>query len=184
MTVLGNSGCVIRRFEEERTKVLEKAIADLIEVIKLMVQAEQAACDFYRACAEFFEHDHVFWISLSDDESLHVEVLTQMLKMIKRKPHDFEPGTLFSAADLRDFISRVHSDREKVMTGTLATVDALITAHEIETTVIEANYTETLGSANPKYVEALNNLRTATVRHKGKIEKKMKEYKTRGIPLT
>jgi len=161
----------------------ESSLTDLIRMIELMVEAEKTAGDFYKDCAERFEDDSDFWMSLANDEFLHAEVLAKLSKMIRRKPHEFQPGNLPDHSELENFISLMRSHRDKLEKGTWAIVDALMAASDIEATVIEANYTEILKTGNPAYLEALDNLSKATVGHKGKIKKKIEAYKKRGIPL-
>lgn len=159
----------------------EQELSDLIRMINLMVEVESAAGTFYKNCAEIFEDDSSFWLNLSKEESLHAEVLAKLSAMIKRKPQEFEPGKLFSTAELRDFISRINSHSENLMKGALTIKDVLLAAYRIESTLIDAGYTKIVRTENPKYLEALANLASASYKHREKINRRLKEHKTDGI---
>jgi rubrerythrin len=161
--------------------VLEKDLTNVIQLIRLMIEAELAASEFYENCAAIYVHDSDFWMGLSKDEALHAEVLTKLSKMIQRKPHEFEPGKLLSSAALKTFTSRIRSDCEKLMSGTLNMQNTLMTAYHIETTAIEAGYTEIIKTENPKYIEALAKLSAAEVKHGRKIKSKIDENRKKGI---
>jgi hypothetical protein len=97
--------------------------------------------------------------------------------MIKRKPSEYEPGKVSSPSALRTFISRIHSDQDRLKNGTLTMYSALLAAYHMETTMIEFSYTEVVRTTNPKCLAALENLSVANVKHRGKINKKMERYR-------
>ena len=155
----------------------EAVLRDLLSTLKIMAEAEKTVGGFYKSCAEFFQHDADFWSKLADEEFIHADVLTRLSKMVTRKPNEYEPGKLPSVAALRTFISRLHSDRERLKNGTLTMHDALLAAYLIEMTVIECNYTEVVQTTNSKCLEALENLAIATVQHRGRIKDKMQDFR-------
>jgi rubrerythrin len=174
---------VKRHGEAGGIHLAESSLTELIRIIELMVDAETAAGDFYKNCAERFEYESDLWMSLANDEFLHAEILTKLWEMIQRKPHEFQPGKLPALTEVQSFISLIRSYSEKLEAGTWAIVDALLAASDIETAVIEASYTEILETKNPAYLEALANLSKATVGHRNKIQRKIRAYNKRGIPL-
>ncbi len=155
----------------------ETVLQDLVRTLEVMAEAEKTVGEFYESCSVFFQHDADFWSKLADEEAIHADVLTRLSKMVMRKPHEYEPGKLPSVAALRTFISRLHSDRERLKNGTLTMHDALLAAYLTEMTVIECNYTEVVQTANSKCLEALENLATATVQHRGRIKDKMQDFR-------
>jgi hypothetical protein len=158
----------------------EQALQDLVETLQIMAEVEKTVGEFYRNCAGLFEHDSDFWLRLAEDEGLHAEALTKLSQMVFRKPGEYQPGRLPSVAALRTFISRVQSDQERLSSGTLTMDNALLVAYLMEMTVIECNYTEVVRTTNPKCLEALRNLSSATVKHKGRVKEKMENHKKRG----
>ncbi|MBI5248006.1 MAG: hypothetical protein HY912_00805 [Desulfomonile tiedjei] len=161
----------------------EDSLEDVIRTISVMIEVEKTVGHFYRSCSEVFFQDSDFWKRLSDEEALHADVLAQLARMIARKPHKFEPGKLFSTTALRTFISRILSDSERLKNGDLTMHNALLVAYHLETTIIEYGYTRIVGTDEPKYLEALENLEAATIKHRGRIKDKMQEYgKSKEIP--
>ncbi len=142
-----------------------------------MSELEEAVGEFYKECAGFFRFDSQFWLNLSQEEALHSDVLTKLSQMIWRKPCEYKPGKLSSASALRTFISRIHSDHDRLKNGTLTMYTALLAAYQMETTMIECGYTDVVKTTNPKCLEALKNLTVASVLHRGKIKTKMEPYR-------
>ncbi|MGO9569348.1 MAG: hypothetical protein ACLP5H_17575 [Desulfomonilaceae bacterium] len=155
----------------------EQALRDLVQTIEAMSELEQTVGEFYGECSAFFKFDSQFWFDLSQEEALHSEVLAKLSQMIRRKPYEYEPGKVSSASALRTFISRIHSDHDRLKNGTLTMSNALLVAYHMETTMIEVGYTEVVKTTNPKCLEALEKLSTASVKHRGKIKTKMETYK-------
>ncbi len=58
--------------------------------------------------------------------------------------------------------------------------NALLVAYLMEMTVIECNYTEVVRTTNPKCLEALKNLSSATMKHRGRVKEKMENHKKGG----
>jgi hypothetical protein len=155
----------------------EEAVLELVQTLETMSELEKAVGGFYEDCAGFFHFDSQFWLNLSQEEALHSDVLAKLSQMIKRKPYEYEPGKLSSASAVRTFISRIHSDRERLKTGTLTMYNALLAAYHMEATLIEYRYTDVVKTTNPKCLEALRNLSEACVIHRSKIKTKMEPYR-------
>jgi hypothetical protein len=148
---------------------------EVIRTVDALVQVEKTVGEFYGNCSECFPDDADFWSKLAREEFLHSDVLTKLHALIIRKPHRFQPGKPFPLAALRTFISQIHSDREKLIAGTMTMYDALVAAYHIERTIIEYKYLEVIKTEKPEYREALATLEAATEKHRGKIKKKMDE---------
>jgi hypothetical protein len=155
----------------------EEAVGELVQTIDAMSELEKTVGEFYKECAGFFQFDSQFWLNLSQEEALHSDVLAKLSQMIRRKPYEYEPGKLSSASALRTFISRIHSDHDRLKNGTLTTYNALLAAYQMETTMIEYGYTEVVKTTNSKCLEALQKLSAACVIHRGKIKTKMEPFR-------
>jgi hypothetical protein len=149
---------------------------EVIRTVDALVQVEKTVGEFYGSCSEFFPDYTDFWSKLAQEEYLHSDVLAKLHELIIRKPHKFQPGKPFPIAALRTFISRIHSDREKLVAGTLTMYDALMAAYHIERTIIEYKYLDVIKTEKPEYLQALSNLETATSKHRQRIKKKLDEY--------
>ena len=155
----------------------ENNLQNLVQTLDTMLELEKTIGEFYRECAGFFRFDSAFWMSLSQDEALHSGALAKLSQMVRRKPSEYEPGKLSSGSALRTFISRIHSDHDRLKNGTLTMYTALLTAYHLETTMIEFGYADVVKTTNPKCIEALEKLSTASVQHRDKIKEKMKLYR-------
>lgn len=155
----------------------EQALRELVQTIDTMSELEKTVGEFYEECAAFFRFDSQFWLNLSKEEDLHSDVLAKLSQMIRRKPYEYEPGKLSSASALRTFISRIHSEHDRLKNGALTMYTALLAAYHMETTMIEVGYTEVVKTTNPKCLQALEKLSAASVKHRGKIKTKMEPYR-------
>jgi len=158
----------------------DQSLKDVIEVMKLMVEAETTCADFYQACSEAFCDDKDFWVQLAKEESHHATVLVKLSDLVTRKPQEFEVGKLSPLSALRTFISRVQSDHQKLHRGVLSQRDALMAAYHIESTVVEHKYTEVIKTQNSGYLTALENLMKAEVNHKARIQERPGSCMRRG----
>lgn len=152
----------------------DQSLEDVIEVMKLMVEAETTCADFYQACSETFDHDKDFWVRLAKEEFHHASVLEKLSELVTRKPQEFEVGKISPLSALRTFISRVQSDHQKLYRGVLSERDAMMAAYHIESTVVEHKYMEVIKTENSKYLTALEHLMKAEVNHKARIQERVK----------
>jgi rubrerythrin len=154
-----------------------ETLQDLVQTLDIMSEVEKTVGEFYKECAGFFRFDSKFWLGLSRDEVLHSGALAKLSQMVKHKPSEYEPGKLSSSSALKTFISRIHSEQERLKNGTLTMYSALMAAYHMETTMIECSYTQVVKTTNTKCIEALENLSAANVEHRGKIKTKMERYR-------
>jgi hypothetical protein len=157
-----------------RLAMSDQSLQDVIEAMKLMVEAETTCADFYQACSEAFCDDKDFWVQLAKEESHHATVLVKLSDLVTRKPQEFEVGKLSPLSALRTFICRVQSDHQKLHKGMLSEKGALMAAYLIESTVVEHRYMEVITTQNSSYLTALGNLMKAEVNHKARIQTRMK----------
>ncbi len=97
----------------------EMNLRDVVDAINIMVESEKAVATFYQGCADLFAHDRAFWTELAEDEFKHARVLQKLAQIIERKPQEFRVGKVSPLSALRAFVSRVHSDSEKLNPGDL-----------------------------------------------------------------
>jgi Domain of unknown function (DUF4388) len=157
----------------------ETSLEDVLDTMDVMVEAENAAAQFYRTCAKKYAEDAQVWTSLAEEELVHAEALSKLSKLVRKKPHRFEPGNLSSLAVLRDFIMKTNAKIDSLTSGELMEADAFQIAFHIESTFIESKYPEVVMTDEPKYNQILDNLVSRSKEHKRILARKIKRIKAK-----
>jgi hypothetical protein len=154
--------------------MLNERFRNLVETMQMMVQVEKTVGDFYKACSQSFPHSQGFWVHLAEEEYRHAEAIDRLAKAVAEWPGDFEPGKVSPIEALQACITRVTSSLAALKSGGLTEANALLQAHLIESTFAEHKYTETIKTANPKYLNELEKLTADEAGHKTSILRRMK----------
>ena len=60
-------------------------LASTLESLKTISQLELAMAEFYRACAEAWEAEKPFWLSLEEQELQHIQNLAKMANIVTQR---------------------------------------------------------------------------------------------------
>ncbi len=154
----------------------------VMQVMSVMIDAEKTVSAFYQACAEQFTENEAFWKELAHEESVHAEMLSRIIRTVKKRPEEFQVGAFSPLNVVSSFILGVKKDLHKLRNHHLDEDGAIFKAFHIESVFIEERYMEAVITENKKYMSVLNQLRSAEVEHKTKIAKRMKRHKSYEAP--
>jgi rubrerythrin len=155
-----------------------ETLESVMDVMRLMIDAEKTVSDFYHACSERFCQDEDFWKELEHEETVHAEMLSRIVRTVQKKPEEFQLGKASSIPVVNSFIEGVKGDLHRVRGGQMDEDAAIFKAFHIESTFIEQKYAEAIATENRKYLRVLNELRSESGDHKAKIAKRMKGHKS------
>jgi rubrerythrin len=158
--------------------MVSENLESVMDVMGLMIDAEKTVSDFYQACAGRFCENEDLWKELVREELGHAEMLSRILRTVKKRPEEFRMGNVAGLKVVNTFIQGVRGDLQKVLSGQLDEEAAIFKAFHIESTFIEQKYTEAIATENEKYLNVLNQLRAGSSDHKAKIAKRMKRHKS------
>jgi hypothetical protein len=140
-------------------------IDSLLQIMKTLVRSEETVARFYSVCASAWPEHGDFWRLLILEEQRHAIQLGLMSERLRENPDRFKPGLLLDLAAIESFTVNVRHVAIQVLKGNLTPLKALITARDIERTLIEAKYAEVLHSSDPEYTRLVQGIELDTRRH-------------------
>jgi rubrerythrin len=158
--------------------MVSENLESVMDVMRLMIDAEKTMSDLYQECAERFPGSEDLWKGLVHEELVHAEMLSRIMQTVKKRPEEFQIGNIASLPVVNSFIQGVKNDLQKLRVGQLDEDAAIFKAFHIESMFIEQKYTDAIATENEKYLNVLNQLRVETGDHKAKIAKRMKRHKS------
>lgn len=144
---------------------MEQPIRTCLEVLNLMMESEQTVGEFYRLCSEEFVDNQAFWASLAKQELAHSEVIRKLIQLVRIHPSEFTAGKSTPVPALNAFIARTKSGTESLRRGKLPEEKALLTAYQIEKTIIELRYADVVNTKNENYNALLSQVISDTLQH-------------------
>jgi len=72
--------------------MLQKDLADILNVLGKMREHELAMAEFYRACSQVWSVDKEFWTDMEQAEMRHAQNIGKMTKFLSERPESFHLG--------------------------------------------------------------------------------------------
>lgn len=148
----------------------------VLKEIEVMAAIEIAIARLYKKCAELFHESTDFWTELSMEETGHAQVLSELAGLMRELPHEFRPGKTCAPGALRNFVSRINANFEKLDNPAITERDALLMAYQMESTVIDRNYTEVVETDHLGCAAGLQELAEASEIHRDKLISRMRKF--------
>lgn len=145
----------------------------LKKVFDAMRQLELAIARMYALCADAWPIERGFWADLEAAEIRHARYIEEIQKMVVDNPEGFESGRVFNEAAILTNVRHVESICQKLKSGTLSREQFLFMARDVEKSLMEDKYMETVKTNNLKYRESFGRLQTDTAQHKKTMEEKI-----------
>jgi rubrerythrin len=140
-------------------------------VLQLMAENEEAVARLYHSYAEKFPQYRTFWTELANEEHKHSRLLQKLPQKSNLSVEVDE-----SRYDVKAFqVSMEYLERKLAQTADkgLSMKEALSTALDIETGMLERGYFEVFEGDTPEFKRTLETLSDATEKHTNKIRKQM-----------
>lgn len=155
-------------------------LANTLEALELMAQAEETVQRLYATCAVLWKVEEDFWRGLSGEERRHAKHIRSMMAILAANPDRFQPGRRFSTVALKTFISGIEHQIEHVKQAGVPQMKALRLALDIEQAVIEARFTEIVQTEDKGYRALAGEIVQDTVAHRLLVERKIAENQATG----
>lgn len=152
-------------------------IEKITAVLQAMRQYELTLSDFYGRCAEQWTGERVFWQNLAHAEIQHAENIQQMLAIILEKPEKFEWGRPFNLIALNTALAGLQQIAGRLSAGALSPESMLITARDIEQSLLESHYGEIVKTTDLGYQTLLKKILSQTQEHRNLIQGKIAQKK-------
>jgi len=153
---------------------------ELTKVLKAMVDVEVALADLYRACAQTWEGDAVFWSALSAEEIHHTESVRKLAGLIARKTDKeqrFEFHRPITVQSIQTFLAGIKQQAQRVRQGAISEKKMLAIALDIERSVMERKYSEIVKTDDVEYQTVASAIDDQTAAHVARLEKKMADQR-------
>lgn len=155
------------------------SVKELLQLLGAMAEAEIFMSELYRACAQEWEKESQFWLSLSKEEVKHSENVRKLADIISERvghQRDFQFHRPFTLNSVRSFVSGIRDNSEEVTQGNISEKRMLAIALDIERSLLERKYSELIKTDDVEYQTISMSIDTETNIHRDRIEKKLKEY--------
>jgi hypothetical protein len=152
-------------------------LKNLMDVMKMMADAERLIGEFYRNCAEQWEEDRDFWRAIADEEEKHARNIESMARIIALKPERFEIGRPFNQMGIQTFMNGIADHLKRLQEGLVNRERAMFVALDIEASVLEKCYHELVRTNDAEYLILMNELTKEAGEHRHSIAKRIQKLK-------
>ncbi len=152
-------------------------LESILDVLKDMAECELTVAEFYRTCAQIWEEDKEFWLTLERQENIHAQNIDRMAEIISKEHECFESYRPFNPAAMKTMISGIENNIRRLKSGEISKNNVLFIARDIEQSLIEARYDEIVKTNDIEYQNLVKKIVTQTLDHKGIIDKKTAKVK-------
>ena len=91
--------------------------ANIIEILKVMIKAELALADMYRACNKAWPKDADLWQWLVEQEEQHAEMIKEMIEVLAYEEGDYTERTKYNVFTIEMFIEDIEEKTLKISLG-------------------------------------------------------------------
>ena len=152
-----------------------QSLDEHLRTMKVLSEIENTLAGFCKEFSAQFQDNTAFWNGLSNEKKEHGALIPIISRLIKARPHEFEPWKTFAPAALPTFVSKINSNLRSLQTGGVSQADVLSMAYHMEMTVIESGYPEIVKSQDLACCSALERIAEATATHKKRLVEKMRQ---------
>jgi hypothetical protein len=130
---------------------------------------ELAVSELYRRFAAVFAADRIFWQDLAQDEESHASLASELKATLLKNGSPFEVVKLNSAV-LGTIRQGIDQQLRRLQRGEISRRAALFIAKDLEKTLIEHSFYESVRSEKPDYRVVQEKIRRETEGHREKLE--------------
>jgi rubrerythrin len=138
------------------------------DLIKLLIENEEAVSSLYKTCALKFPDFAEFWQKLATEEKAHAEVLRELAKQLTAQ-RVFLKERKFNVTGVQSTIDYVNKQEEHVKSNSVTLLQVLALAHDIEQSIIERDFFEVFETDSPSMKKEFEALRKHTSEHAGRL---------------
>src|SRR4030042_4109290 len=143
------------------------------QILDTLHQIELIVAELYRRFSHSFVQDRVFWENLSQDEESRAVRVTELKNTRLKNGSPFELGKI-NLLGLSTYRQRVESQLGRLKRGELRRQNAFFIARDLEKSLIERRFYESIRSENPEYRAIQEKIRKETEFHLQKLENYIK----------
>jgi hypothetical protein len=167
----------LRLDKEGLYMITTKGLKDLLGVMEIMAANERLIGSFYQSCAETWEQDRIFWLTIAAEEEKHAKNIQRMAQIISLKPEQFQIGRFFNMAAIQTVMAGIRGHLKRLKEKQMTRGQAIFVARDIESSLIEKNYGEIVKTGDIEYLTLMKEVTEETEKHKESIERHIQEIK-------
>jgi hypothetical protein len=156
--------------------MIQKDLADILNVLGKMREHELAMAELYRVFGQVWPVDKEFWTEMEQAEIKHAQNIEKITELVLKRPESFRLGRSLKPVAIETAISGVRSDIERLKKGKLPLYKALFTSRDIEQSVIENKYGEIVKTDDVEFKFLMNEVTSDTRSHLDRLNRKIKEW--------
>lgn len=155
-------------------------VKELMKVLEAMAEAEMAMAELYKTCAQLWEQESNFWLSLSNDEVKHAENVRKLAHIIHNRlgsKATFQFYRPFTLNSVQSFVSGVTDAMARIKQDNVSEKRMLAIALDIELSALERRYSELVKTDDIEYQTISKTIDNETKIHRDRIEGKLRDQK-------
>ena len=140
-------------------------------ILLLMAENEEAVANLYRTYAEKFPRHRDFWSELANEETHHLQLIQNLAA--RSNPSVEINEDRFDMNVFQVSLEYLEDKLTQAVNEKISVKEALSTALDIETGMLERGYFEVFEGDSPEFKRTLQTLAGATEKHTNKIRKEI-----------
>jgi hypothetical protein len=147
----------------------------VIDTLQLLIQVEGAMARYYTACSETWNELSRMWMELAIEEEKHEKILSDLKRIVKTHPDQFQVGLKAETSAIESFIASVNEKVPDLRQGKVTLKGALEFALGIEESILEARFFELVTSGSNRYREFARTMNDDLVKHRQRIREELEK---------
>jgi len=156
--------------------ITTKGLKDLLGVMEIMAANERLIGSFYQSCAETWEQDRIFWLTIAAEEE-NTRKYSEDGTDYKPKAGTISDWTFFNMAAIQTVMAGIRGHLKRLKEKQMTRGQAIFVARDIESSLIEKNYGEIVKTGDIEYLTLMKEVTEETEKHKESIERHIQEIK-------
>ncbi len=141
-------------------------IKNVIHVLGLMEECENAMAELYRTASKIWRDERDTWQDLSGQETRHALYVREILGLISNNPGQYRPGRPVTPETANAFLARIRTVIEDLNKGRLSKSSFISLVLDFEERMIELNFTQIVITDNESYKNLAREIISETAAHR------------------
>lgn len=141
----------------------------ILSILDTLRQLEAAMARYYLSCSEAWGEQSAFWMALAVEEERHEKIIDDLSRIIALHPEQFEEGLTIEPSAVESFIASIQEKTSDVLGGKSSINQALSFALNMEESILEGRFFETVKSNDESFSRLVDVLAGDLARHRQQI---------------
>jgi hypothetical protein len=145
------------------------ATNSILAILGTLRKLEGAMARYYLSCSEAWGEQSAFWMGLAVEEEKHEKIIEDLSQIVRLHPEQFEEGLTIEPSAVESFIASIEEKISDVLGGKSSVDQALTFALNMEESILEGRFFETVRSSEAGFSQLVHVLADDLARHRQQI---------------